>query len=361
MTVFRLTAMTWIIWTGLGLMGCRNPGNQTAASTPASGQLDGTQTPEPVPVIVESVLQGTIAAYIETTSNIFAESHVVVYPKASGQIEEVRVQEGDRVIKGDILAVIDDDECQLRVKQASVARQQAEEKHDRIKNMFESRMASQESWHDAQYAFQEAYVAWELTDLELRNTRIHSPITGIIVKRSINRGDRVSTSTPTFEVVDPGSLMIDVHLPEREAMRLRKGMPADIMPDSLPDSGIPGFVDRINPAVDPKTGTVKISLGFHDHNSPINTGMFARVRIKVEQRENAILVPKRAVLRRRDESWVYIMNSDSRAEKRPIQLGLENSEHFEVVTGVEPGDSLIVVGQHNLEEGQAVRLLESRS
>lgn len=342
----------------IGAAGCRNPGSRASVDGAATA-AGSTATPLAAPVEIEPVQQGPISEYIETTNNIYADTQVVVHPKTSGQIVRILVEEGDTVSRGDVLAIIDDDEYRLRRKQADVSFKQAMEKRDRIQAMYDNQMASLESFNDAQYAFEDAELALDLAELNLSNTRIRSPIDGIIIDKSIHPGDLVSTTSATFEIVDTQSLMVDVFLPEKEAARLQKNMTATILPDALPDASFPAVIHRINPAVDPRTGTVKVTIAFHEEHPELNTGMFVRVRILVEHRDNAVLVPKKAILRRKNLTRVFVMSGDGTAHRRDIQLGLEDINAFEVLSGIEPGEHLIVVGQHNLEEGQAVRLLES--
>nr|HPQ41354.1 efflux RND transporter periplasmic adaptor subunit [bacterium] len=300
-----------------------------------------------------------ISEYIETTNNVYADAHVTVHPKTGGQIVRVLVDEGASVSRGDILAVIDDDEYLLRKRQAEVARRQALEKRDRVQAMYDNRMASQEAFNDAQYAYEDAALALDLAELNLANTRIRSPIDGIVIERLVHPGDLIASTSPAFEIVDPESLMVDVFLPEREAARLKKNMTAVILPDALPGRAFDAVIQRVNPSVDPRTGTVKVTLAFRQNQPELSTGMFVRVQILVEHRDNAVLVPKQAILRRKNQARVFVMTGEGTAERREVQLGLEDITTFEVLSGLAPGERLIVVGQHNLEDGQAVRLLES--
>jgi membrane fusion protein, multidrug efflux system len=347
-----LIAIAFLI--SLGFLACDNSGHFDPDRNPNSSKTDEAEY-DPVPVEIRTVETGSIAEYLETTGNIYADSRVVIYPKTSGQIVRINVEEGDTVTANHVLALIDDDELRLRTQQLETSRRQAQEKRDRTRELFENRMISKEAFDDASYRYDDADVAWRLARLNLENTRIKSPINGIVVSRNVRIGDLVSTATPIFEVIDPDSLQVDVFLPEKDAARLEIGMPAVILPDSLLGQSFPASVQRINPAVDPGTGTVKVTLQFDSKLDKLSAGMFVRVRIKVESRNNAVILPKRALVRQRDENHVFVINSDRQAEQRPVVLGLENMHSFEVLAGLESGETLIVVGQHSLENGQPVR------
>jgi len=86
--------------------------------------------------------------------------------------------------------------------------------------------------------------------------------------------------------------------------------------------------------------------------------MFVRVKILLQQRSNALLLPKKAILRNNNETSVFVMNDDQTAENRVVLLGLEDSEFYEVLAGLKADEKLIVVGQHKLEDGQSIRLID---
>jgi membrane fusion protein, multidrug efflux system len=337
----------------LSFTACGNPGSRNPDGN-ASASAEETAAADPVPVEVRTVESGSIAEYIETTGNIYAESRVVIYPKTSGQIMQVNVEEGDAVSKGQVLAVMDDDELRLRAQQLDISRRQAKEKRDRAKELFESRMISREAFDDANYRYEDTDVALKLARLNLDNTRIQSPIDGIIVARNVRTGDLVTVSTPVFDIIDPKSLLIDVYLPERESSRLQPGMPVEITPDSLPGTSFAASVLRINPTVDPGTGTVKVTLDFKSDISRLSAGMFVRAKIKVDSRDAAVILPKRALIRQRDQNRVFVVNDAGQAEERSLVLGLENMHSYEVLSGLDAGEKLIVVGQHIIESGQPV-------
>lgn len=337
----------------LSFAACGNPGSRNPAGN-TSASNDQTQTAHPVPVEIRTVESGSIAEYIETTGNIYAESRVVIYPKTAGQIMQVNAEEGDAVKAGRVLAILEDDELRLRAQQLDISKRQAKEKRDRAQELYESRMISREAYDDANYRYEDADVALKLARLNLDNTRIQSPIDGIIVSRNVRTGDLVTVSTPVFEIIDPESLLIDVYLPERESARVQPGMPVEIAPDSLPGTSFAAIVLRINPTVDPGTGTVKVTLDFDSDITRLSAGMFVRARIKVDSRDTAVILPKRALIRQRDQNRVFVVNNAGQAEERSLVLGLENMHFYEVLSGLETGEKLIVVGQHILESGQPV-------
>ena len=330
--------------------GCNFKNASTAA------QADASPTPQVVPVKIELVSTGEMISSIETTSNVEAENDVVIYSKSSGQVEKILVQEGSVVSKNQPLALLDDDAFKLYYQQSVVDHQQDTENFKRIESLYKEKMISEQEYLDFKYKMEQSGVALNIAKLDLDNTRIEAPFDGIIVSKFISEGDLIQGSTKLFRIFDPQSLIVNIFLPESDTHILQIGMKADIMPESLPGISWSAEILRINPAVDPRTGTVKITLKINQTDqTQIRTGTFVKVRLILSRKMDVILVPKKATLRRNGSTEIFVVDTDSRAHLKIIKTGLENDMYFEVSEGVEPGEHVIVVGQQNLEDGILVK------
>jgi len=322
---------------------CKNPaGNQ-------HHRFSETPTPQSVPVETESISDGVIANTIETSANIEAEEDITIYPKMFGHVNLIKIEEGDHVKKYQLMCKLEDDELQLRVKQAEINKLQLKEKFDRIDTLHKSKMISDEEFVNAKYNLKAAIVDWQLAGLELNHAHIKSPIKGIVADRFVSTGDLVQTSSPLFRVFNPDSLLINIYLPEKDTLSLQPGMKADIYSDSIPTKTFFALITRINPSVDPQTGTVKVTLELLNHANELKPGIFVRVVIIVQKKQNAILVPKKAVLHGNGTTSVYVFTEDGHAEKRELEIGLEDNNYFEILDGLEIGERIIIVGQHGIE------------
>lgn len=333
------------------LAACSNPSSGSIGKQPGSSE---TPTPRAVPVEIERIGRGNIEQRIETTSNIEAQDDVIIYPKISGQIRTMQVEEGQTVTRNQILASIDDDALVLRAKQSKVARDQAMDKLARVEEMHRNHMISDEAYLDAKYAAESAEVAWKLDTLSVEHAKIRSPFNGVVTSRDASVGDLVQPSTPLFRVVDPKSLFVSIQLPERDAHRLKSGMIARVMPESLQGREFPAKVSAINPAVDSKSGTVRVKLRFDQQTSELISGMFVRVAITVDTREHVVLLPKRALIRDNGSRFAYVMTEQGIAEKREPVIGLEDVGFVEIASGIDENESIILVGQQNLDDGSRV-------
>ncbi|MBN1355499.1 efflux RND transporter periplasmic adaptor subunit [bacterium] len=343
---YRLAALAVICL--LGIAACRKNTGHPAANS------GNTAAPQPIPVETNVIMTGEMVQSLEATGNIQAERDISIYPKISGHVRSIFVEEGDHIKSGQPLCHLDDEELRLRVQQSGVTRRQLEAKYDRVKALHDLNMVSEEEFLDAKFNLETAEVNLQLARLDLSNTRILSPFGGIITARAITVGDLVGPSTRLFDMFDPGSMVVNIYLPESEAVVLRPGIPAEITIDAAPGIMIDADVTRINPAVDPKTGTVKVTLQIQPDSELIKPGMFVRASLVIQKKTGAVLAPKKAIIRSNGRTQIYVMTPVGTAERRDISTGLENREMVEVAGGLQAGERIIVVGQHGLEDGASV-------
>jgi len=187
----------------------------------------------------------------------------------------------------------------------------------------------------------------------------------------------VTTGVPVFSIVDPASYILPITPPEKELARLSVGQEARISIDSCPGSEFTAKVRRINPAVDPLSGTVKVILDFDEAaRSCLRESAFARVRLVMETHQNALLVPKDALLEENARKYVMLVQEGDRdaspeepagtetepkagahalmAERVEVQTGLEDSNSVEIVSGITEESRVITLGQHTLKPGSEV-------
>jgi membrane fusion protein, multidrug efflux system len=347
-TSFKTGLILCFLIGSLIIAGCNSP------SGPRSRKPDVTPTPLAVPVETEFVGIGNISQVIETTANIEAEQDITIYPKTSGHIRSISVEEGDYIKTGQQLCRLDDEELILRVQQSKVSKQQLEQKHRRIEELHDLNMASEEEYLDSKFNLESANVNLKLARLDLSHTRIKVPFDGIVVSRTISIGDLVNTSTELFRIFNPESLIINIYLPERDTLKLSPGMDTEIHPEAYPDQMHHVTITRINPSVDPRTGTVKVTLDIPGQTTGLKPGMFVQVKVVIQKKTGVVLVPKRALIRGTGKNHIFVMTSSGIAERRELTIGLEDADHCEVLSGVAENERIIVIGQHGLEDNASV-------
>lgn len=354
----------------------------------------------PVPVEVTYATRGDISTSILSMTTIDSEAKVDVYPKNSGPIVTMRAEEGDTVQPGQLLAQIDPAEQELAVKQASSAFDEMHTSFTRLETMHKNKMTSQEAYDASRFAYEKAKIALDMAKLNLDNTRILSPIRGLVIARGVRFGERVTPATLAYSIVDMGARIAEVHLPESEIARVKHGLAVEIRTDARPDKVFPGKVRKISPAVDPRSGTVKVTTDLEDPELLLRPGMFVRVNIIVDTHRGTVLIPRSAVLNVDNKLAVFVVRpapeptpkarpaeteavaagpgvavaaeAPAAAEaKKPagpreivervfFESGYQNEVSVEALSGISLGDRLVHVGHQGLQPGAPITIVNSQ-
>jgi membrane fusion protein (multidrug efflux system) len=313
-----------------------------------------------IPVKAEVVQIGEISSYIQTHARLEAERWVSVIARTQGMVEELLVEEGDRVREGAVLVRLDKVQLSLNLKQARVALDDARATHTRRKALYERQMVSEEEYEGARNQLENTEVALEEARLNLAYTDIKAPISGTVMLRRIELGDLVRSNDEVFAVADLEPLLTKIRIPEKRMSQVRAGQEARVDIDALPDRSFGARVRMINPGVDPQSGTVKVTLEVPSLEGLLKPGMFTTVRIITDIHRHALIIPKKALVLETDEDDVFVVEAGSagqvRANRVRVELGYVDGNRVEVLSGLRPGASVITVGQEGLKDGAHVRL-----
>ena len=198
--------------------------------------------------------------------------------------------------------------------------------------------------------------ALRLAQMQLKNTTIRAPISGIISKRFLDRGAFVSKTTPIVRIVAMDTVKAVVQVVESELAQLKAGAIADIHVDAYPEEVFQGAVVRISPTVDPESRTADVDIRIDNRDNRLKPGMFARVSLVTQRRDGVLLLPRDSVLRESIPTRVFVLDS-GRASLREVSLGLEGDRYLEVLSGLREGDEVIVAGQYELKDGMPVKVI----
>ncbi len=331
----------------------------TATDTTKAAEEKAKKTPEGVPVKVHHVQQGAISSYMVYNAKVEAEETVDVYAHGTGLVKRVLAEEGDRVRVDQVLVHLVDDELKLAEAEAKVAYLKLENDFNRQKKIFDKNLLSKEEYERNEFDLEQAKIRWQRAQLDLDHARVRSPITGVVAERIVRLGDRIGPSTKLYSLVNMKSLISRAHIPGGELPNISVGQPARITTDLLPDDNFPGRIIRISPVVDPNSGTFRVTLAIDDADERLRPGMFVTTRIVTATHEEALLVPKRAVVYDDGHPHVFVVQ-DSTARKIQLDVGFEDTENLEALSGVARGDSIVVVGQNGLKDLARVRVIQGK-
>lgn len=308
------------------------------------------------PVETATVSRGRVQAFVHLSSVIGTEAEVVVHPLVGGHVARILVEEGDRVQAGDTLLSLEDAENQLHEERTRLEHSKAVQDRERVEELARRNLVSEQDRDQARYAEELARLNWESARLTVERGHVRAPIDGVVSRRSVQVGDLVSQTNPLFTLVDDRELIAVLDVPEREWPRLKVGQPVQVASVALDEGGLSGRIKRIAPVVDSASGTVRVTVAVSDPAGRLRSGMYARFSIVVDTREDAVLVPKRALVYDREQPFAWVAG-DSLAERRSVVAGYEDADRLEVREGLEAGEQLIVVGQSGLKNGGRIRVV----
>lgn len=308
-----------------------------------------------IPVEIAAVYRGDVSAFYSGTTTLEAERDAEVVAKVGGVVEELLVEEGQRVKAGQVMAKLDDDRLRLEVERAKANLAKLEQEYRRNKQLFENQLVSAEAYQRLAYDLDAMRAELELARLQLDWTEIRAPFDGIVARRHIKVGNMISQNEAAFRVTTYDPLIAKLHVPERELNKLVAGQPAELRVDALPGMTFEGAVDRVSPVVDAATGTFTVTVAV-DADGMLKPGMFGRVNVIYDVHKNAVLAPRTAVITEDAKSTVFVVR-DGHAQRQAVKTGYTNNGSIEIIEGLQPGDRVITVGQNSLKDGARVAIV----
>ena len=274
---------------------------------------DGRQTEARVPTVkVTQVIKGEVEDKISCVGNIAGQEMVTLMSKIPGKIDSFLVKEGNKVKKGDVLVLIDRDIEGMKYEKAS----------------------------------------------------IKSPIDGMVIKKFLDKGSQVEPSVspimrvPVIMVANIDRIKVLVNVSEKYLGRLKEKAEAKIKVDAYPNEAFLGKITRIAPMVNLATRTSEVEIRILNKEHQLKPGMFARVDIILEKKEDAFIVPIKAVLNENNCKFVFIVNG-SIARKREVKTGIYQKDSVEIIEGLNEGEDVIIEGNYGLKDGANV-LIETK-
>lgn len=311
-----------------------------------------------IPVEVSSVNRGDISAYYANTATLEAEQEATVVSKVSGIIKELFVEEGDRVQSGQVIARIEEDQYRIEANRAKATLDRLQNELQRNRELFERNLIAAEVYQNAQFEYESQKATYDLAMLNLENTEVRSPISGVISERFAKVGNMIGTDQQLYRVTDFTPLMAILHVPEHEMAKIRKNQRSELRADALPNRLFVGYVERISPVVDTQTGTFKVTVYVDQTEDLLRPGMFSRVRIVYDTRQNTRMIPRSAVITEDLNQSVFVIK-DSLAFKQNIQTGYTNGQNIEVIEGLEDGEIVVTIGQGSLQDSTKVNIINN--
>ena len=281
---------------GMAAAGNTMPGN---ANSNTSSKKSQTVTPVRTVVANEVILQD----YVMTSGDIQTQTSIEVFPSIGGTVVQMNVSLGSPVKKGDVIGYIDPSEP------------------------------------GSYYA----------------KSPITCPISGSILTAPAKPGQKVQASSVITKIGDIENLQISAKIPERYVAELAVGQKAEIKLEAYPDVSFSASVVRISPVVDSATRTKEIILNFDKKDSRINAGMFAKVKLFTSAYKGTFAIGQDSIVSNSDKNYLFVVNDDDTVSKREVTLGKNVDGYYQILSGIEFGETVVTEGMLTLYEGAKVR------
>ncbi len=331
----------YIAAAALTLAACGKNDSDTAAE-----QLD-----EELPLVTIDVAHSMDVPQSKSyTANIEAENVNNIAPSTPNRIKTIAVDAGDRVVKGQTLVTLD----RANIDQLRINLEQIEREYKRAVQLLEIGGGTQQAVDQLKAQLDAARSQY---DNLLENTVLTSPITGVVTARNYDPGDM----TGNLPVLTVGQLSpvvkVLIGISENDMNLVKKGMPVSIALDAFPGETFEGTVNRIYPTVDTSTRTFMAEVRISNPGERIKPGMFARVSFDMGSKHN-VVVPDRAVVKQTGSGNKYVyVYSNGRVSYKKVELGQRLGDSYELISGINDGDTVVTAGQTRLADNIPVAIM----
>lgn len=304
---------------------------------------------EKVKVKVETVSARNVDQIGEFTATVKANVTNKIAPQTPFRIEKLFAEVGDHVKAGQLLAKMDE----TNLKQTKIQLDNQELEFKRIDELYKVGGASKSAW-DAQKTQLDVGRATYKNLQE--NTKLVSPVTGVVTARNYDNGDMYSGADPIFVVEEIRPVKLLINVSESYFTKVKKGNEVEIKLDVYGDEVFKGKVSLIYPTIDPNTRTFPVEIKIANGDERVRPGMFARVTMNFGT-QNHVVAPDLSIVKQSGagDRYIYVYK-DGKVSYQKVELGRRMDKNYEIISGVENGDQVVISGQSRLNNGMEVEI-----
>lgn len=312
-----------------------------------------------IPVTVAQAEITELRNALTLVGTIMAGSDVNIVTEAGGRILKLYANPGQFKSAGSVIAEIDSELRRASVMNAQAAYDKAKIDYERIEKMFKEGVMNAMQMDQAKYGFQAAEAQLIMSKRQLRDTKVTTPISGIINAKMVDQGATVGMNAVIANIVDISSLKVKVNVSEKDAFALKTGDKVLITTDVYPGIEFPGSVMSIAPKADEAhTYPIEIRMS-NSREHPLKAGMFGKVSFTTIEKSDALIIPRSALIGSIKNPKVFVVQ-DGKAELREVQTGADAGTKLEILSGLQAGESIVTNGQNNLRPGSKVTIINKK-
>ncbi len=351
-TLAGIAVAAGFFWLGTRQGAQNQPGN----SGPAAGNIPAkTAGPAPTSVDAARVKFAPLAKTISAVGSLRSDETVIIRPEVTGRIASIEFREGQRVTKGSVILRLDQAVQRAEMQQAEANLALAKSRIERSRDLHAKGFISGQALDDAESAFKVAKAATDLAAARLTKLDIKAPFSGIAGLRLVSIGDYVREGQDIVNIEEIDPLKVDFRVPEIFLRQVATGQTLQVNLDAIPNVAFEGKVLAINPLIDANGRAVVIRAVVRNTDARLRPGMFARIRLITNDKQEGISVPEQALIPVGDDFFVFKI-ADGRALRTKIDIGQRITGSVEVLRGLAKDDVVVIAGQPKIRDGVPVKI-----
>lgn len=293
---------------------------------------------------------------ISFVGTVAANGDVNIVSETQGKVTGLYFKVGEFKKAGSVLVQIDDELKRANYQTAEANYQKAKKDYDRYKALLDQKSVTETQFDQIKIAYITAESQYIIAKRQLNDTKITTPISGVVTARNVDLGTMVQNGMTIGNVVDISKLKVKVGIAEKDAFKLKVGDKVDITTEVLPGVKIPGSVETISAKGD-EAHTYPVEIVIQNNGKEqLKAGMFARVEFTSLKHDEALIIPRTAIIGSTRDAKVYVIEGGI-SKLRSIQIGGEYGATVEVLNGLKAGDEVVTAGQNTLIENVKVTLM----
>lgn len=330
----------------IAMAGCQQ--KQEAAKTESSS----------IRVKVQTVKTVNGNSNLHYSGTVEAAQTIPLTFQSSGTVDQVLVQEGDAVRKGQLLAVVNKADNQSIYNSSLASFQQAKDGYDRMKQVYDNGSLSEVKWVEMQTNMKQAESQLQIAKNNLDKCNLYAPTNGIVGKRNIEPGQSSISSFAPIELVKIEKVSVKISVPENEIGKIKKGMTATFSISALDNKNFVGTITNVGVVADQFARTYEVKMTVDNPNLEMKPGMVCDVTMNTLAEKQLVVVPYNAVTKDTEGNFfVYVVSPDNKSvKKQVVKIGSYQSSGLEVLSGVTANQVIVVEGKEKLEDNSTITL-----
>lgn len=311
-----------------------------------------------VPVEAAKVVAAPLSEQVTAIGTLLSDEAVVVSSEIPGRLKEIHFKEGQPVEKGAPLFTLDDSVYRAQLADAEARLKLAEQTHKRTSTLFTNKYATAQSADESASNLAVNTAAVELARVQLDKAHIVAPFSGIVGLRHVSVGEYITAGQPlvNLEAIDP--VKADFRVPEKFLPAIRVGQTIRIKVDAFPEASFDGKIYAIDPRLDVAGRSLLVRALVPNTDQRLRPGLFARVTVLLQRKEEALSVPEQAIVPQGDSQYVFKI-VDGKVQLTKVVTGTRREGRVEIVEGLSVGDQVVTAGQLKIRDGSAVSIVNA--